>query len=57
MGVISLFSNNNMAAMTSLGNNLKSTTKARLGSNKENTTEWNNIIEWLIKQRRYERLF
>ena len=57
MGVISLFSNNNMAAMTSLGNILKSTTKTRLGRNKENTTEWNNIIEWLIKQRGYERLF
>ena len=57
MGVISLFSNNNMAAMTSLGSILKSTTKTRLGSNKENTTEWNNIIEWLIKQRGYERLF
>ena len=57
MGVISLFSNNNMAAMTSLGNILKSTIKTRLGRNKENTTEWNNIIEWLIKQRGYERLF
>ena len=57
MGVISLFNNNNMAATTSLGNILKSPTKIRLGRNKENTTEWNNVIEWLIKQRGYERVF